>query len=135
MTQKPTPRCLKVGEEIRRLLSSIFQKNMFWDPRLREASLTVTEVRMSPDLKSARIFFIPFGHISTPPALAALKEETPRIRKLLAQKVRLRGVPEIYFHLDTSYEKFQQVNELLKDPKVQKDLIDPDLDATPPDDE
>jgi ribosome-binding factor A len=49
--------------------------------------------------------------------------------------VRLRAVPEIYFHLDTSYEKFHQVNELLKDPKVQKDLIDPDLDATPPDDE
>lgn len=137
MTQKPTPRCLKVGEEIRRLLSSIFQENMFWDARLRDASLTVTEVRMSPDLKSARIFFIPFGQESTAPVLAALKIEAPRIRKLLASKVRLRSVPEIYFHVDTSYEKFQQVNKLLKDPKVQQDLTrtDADEDNTPLDDE
>lgn len=138
MTPKSTPRCLKVGEEIRRVLSSVFQEAMFWDERLRDTSVTITEVRMSPDLKSARIFFMPFGK-ETGPVLAGLKAEGPRIRKLLASRIRLRSVPEIHFHVDTSYEKFAQVNDLLNDPKVQKDLLDsegnPDEDNTPLDDE
>ncbi len=121
-----TPRSLRVGEEIRRILSSIFQENMFWDPRLREASLTITEARVSADLKSARVFFIPFGERDPVVILQALKEGTPRIRQLLSQKIKLRAVPTLAFCLDTSYEKYQQVNDLLKTPKIQKDLTKED---------
>ncbi len=122
MDRSPSQRCLKVGEEIRRLLAGIFHETAFWHQHLRDASITVTEARVSPDLRQAHVFVIPLGGIDEHDLMKALLEETPHIRRLLGKKVRLRNVPELFFHIDSSFDQFKQVDQLFSNPKVLRDI-------------
>lgn len=120
-------RGLKVSEEIRRILSSIFLENTFWEQRLEASSVAVTEVRISADLRNARVFVLPLSGSGTKSSLINdLTKATPRIRKALGQKLRLRVVPELIFQLDNSFENFSQIDNLLNDPKVLKDIEKPE---------
>ncbi len=125
MDHGPSQRCLKVGEEIRRLLAAIFHETAFWHQQLRDASITVTEARVSPDLKQAHVFVIPLGGADKDAIMQALLEETPHIRRLLGRKVRLRNVPELFFHMDSSFDQFKQVDQLFSNPKVLRDIEKP----------
>jgi ribosome-binding factor A len=121
--QGPTQRGLRVAEEIRRGLASIFLENTFWDEGLAAVSLAITEVRVSPDLRNARVFVLPLSGGDVKPSLMRdLTKAIPRIRKILAQKLRLRVVPELVFQIDNAFENFNQIDSLLNDPKVQKDI-------------
>lgn len=125
--QGPTQRGLRVAEEIRRGLSSIFLENTFWDEGLVAVSLAITEVRISPDLRNARVFVLPLSGGNVKPSLLRdLTKAIPRIRKMLAQKLRLRLVPELVFQIDNAFENFNQIDSLLNDPKVLKDIEKPD---------
>ena len=81
---------------------------------------------MSPDLRQAHVFVIPLGGIDEHDLMKALLEETPHIRRLLGKKVRLRNVPELFFHIDSSFDQFKQVDQLFSNPKVLRDIEKPE---------
>lgn len=115
-------RCLRVGEEIRRNLALIFQEESFWHPTLMDSTITIIEVRVSPDLGHAKVFFLRMGTADIEDIARVLKEERHAIYKLLAKKIRLRIMPELHFIPDVSFEQVQNIESLLKTPKVRKDV-------------
>jgi ribosome-binding factor A len=117
-----SPRCLKVGEEIKRSLATLFLEIAIIDPRLEGISLTVTEAQMSTDVKTARVFLLPLGGKSAQEAVGYLNENKPKIRSLLAKKIYLKYMPHLIFILDDRFHKSDRINSILSNDKVQKDL-------------
>ncbi len=118
----PSQRQLRVAEEIRHLLSAIFQRGGFRNPVLEAAQVTVTEVRISPDLKNATAFIARLGRSDVAELLPALKLAAPYLRGELAKGMRLRVVPRLSFQPDTALEYAMHVDALLKTPDVARDL-------------
>ena len=119
---EPSARQLRVGEEVRHGLARILARGELRDPVLAEATVTVTEARMSPDLKHATVFVMPLAGAHAPEVLAGLKRSAPYLRGLLAREVALRFSPSLAFLLDTSFEHANRINELLHRPEVQRDV-------------
>lgn len=115
-------RPLKVGEELRHVLSSIFMREEIYDPALSGVSITVSEVRVSPDLKNATAYVMPLGGQGGPEIIEALIRVAPAIRAMLASRVQLRYIPRIFYKLDESFEEANRINTLLKKPEVARDL-------------
>ncbi|QCE35713.1 30S ribosome-binding factor RbfA [Acetobacteraceae bacterium] len=122
----PTVRQLKVGEEVRRLLAQIFSRSPFRDPVLRDVEFTITEARMSPDLKNATVFIAHLGHEDIEEYLPALKKAAPFLRGELAHAAVLRSVPKLQFQGDHSLEEASRIDHLLDSPKVKRDLNEKD---------
>jgi ribosome-binding factor A len=120
---EPTARQLRVGEEVRHGLARIFERGELNDPALAGVTLTVTEVRMSPDLKHAIVFVMPLAGAHAAEALAGLKRGAPYLRGLLAHEVMLRFAPTLAFTLDTSFDHATRIAELLHRPEVQRDVL------------
>jgi ribosome-binding factor A len=110
----PTQRCLKVGEEIRRVLASIFQSYLFADSGISGASITITEVQMSADLGHAKVFMLPLGGTAKEVVLETVRLHGPRLRHFLSKKVQLRHVPALDFRLDETFDAFAAINNALK---------------------
>ena len=119
---EPSPRQLRVGEEVRHALARIFARGELRDPELAAVTLTVTEVRMSPDLRRATAFVMPLAGEHAPQALAGLARSAPYLRGLVAREVSLRHAPTLAFHLDTSFDHANRISELLHRPEVSRDL-------------
>lgn len=115
-------RNLRVGEEIRRTLADIFMRGECHTPGLVSASITVSEVRVSPDLKNATAYVMPLAGKQKDELIEILKIAAPEIRYLVSQKVDLRYMPKIYFALDQSFDEAQRIETLLKKPEVARDL-------------
>lgn len=111
----PSQRCLKVGEEIRRVLAAIFQNYFFQESALQSMSITVTEVQMSPDLKHAKIFFLPLGGGNKDAVLAGLQLKAPKIRHLVGKKIYLKNTPALDFRLDESFDSYATISNKLQD--------------------
>lgn len=92
-----SPRCLKVGEEIKRSLALLLQEPSTIDPMLEGVSLTVTEAQMSTDVKTARIFLLPLAGINKETIIDSLNNNKSKIRTLLAKRVYLKFVPQLIF--------------------------------------
>ena len=121
----PSQRQLKVGETIRHALADIFFRGDIVDEVLSQYSLTVPEVRMTPDLKLATAFIFPLGGGRAPTRRSSISTSTSAIlRGELAKRVRLKFMPEIRFKVDTSFESSRRIDELLASPKVARDLDD-----------
>ena len=120
--RRPSQRPLRVGEELRHAFVQLLASGEIHDPDLAGAMVTVTEVRMSPDLRNANIFFTPLGGEGGPQILKALKRAAPFIRRRLAEAVQLRVAPQLWFELDTSFESAGRIETVLKDPQVRRDL-------------
>jgi len=118
----PSQRQLKVGELIRHALAEIFARGEIADDVINAASLTVSEVRMSPDLKLATAFVMPLGGEGAAEAVAHLDQHKRFLRGELARKVNLKFMPEIRFKLDASFEASRRIDELLASPEVRRDL-------------
>ena len=118
----PTQRQLRVGEEIRHLLSALFARAEFRDPDLIGEHVTVAEVRISPDLKNATAFVSRLGRTDVTALLPALKRAAPYLRGELAKGMRLRVVPQLSFQPDEAIEYAMHVDALLKAPEVARDL-------------
>jgi ribosome-binding factor A len=118
----PSQRQLRVAEEIRHVLAGIFTRHEFRDPELAEAEVTVTEVRISPDLKRATAFVARLGRSDINELLPALKRAAPYLRTQLAHNLRLRVAPEISFQPDHTLDEATRVNRLLHSPEVARDL-------------
>ncbi len=119
------PRNLRVGEEIRRTLADIFMRGECHTPGLVSASITVSEVRVSPDLKNATAYVMPLAGKQKEELLEILKIASPEIRYLVSKKVELRYMPKIHFALDNSFDEAQRIETLLKKPEVARDLEKP----------
>ena len=99
-----TQRQLRVGEMIKQALSMIFIRNEAKIPKLDTNTITVSEVRMSPDLKIAKAYVLPLGGKDAEEKINALKEYSFLIRKILSQKVVMKFLPKIIFRKDDSFE-------------------------------
>lgn len=124
--QSPNSRPLRVGEEIRHALAFIFMRGETNDPVIDKASVTVSEVRVSPDLKNATAFVMPLGGRNKEAVLEALVRAAPEFRRQIASKVELRYMPRIHFKLDESYDVASKIDALLKSPGVARDLAEND---------
>jgi ribosome-binding factor A len=123
----PSQRQLRVGEELRHALVEILREGHARDPELRNANVTVTEVRVSPDLTNATAFVMTLGGVHADETVAALNRAAPYFRTQLAHAVQLRHAPRVSFALDTSFLHGARITELLNEPAVKRDLIhDPD---------
>lgn len=128
--QAPSQRQLRVGEEIRHVLARLFQRGALRDPALHDAVLTVTEVRVSPDLKHATAFVMPLGGRRADEIMAGLKRGASHLRRLVAQEVKLRVAPQIAFALDESFDEASRIEALLRRDDVARDLPAPDGDPS-----
>lgn len=122
-------RHLRVGEEVRHALAWALERGEVRDPILSRRSVTVTEVRLSPDLRQATAFVMPLGGEDAEAAVAALTRARGFLRRQLATRVRLRYVPDLVFRLDRSFAEADHIEALLRDPRVRVDLEQDDDDA------
>jgi ribosome-binding factor A len=125
----PSQRQLRVGEEIRHILADILGRGEFRDPDLQDKIITVTEVRISPDLRNATAFVVPLGGTGAETIMPALRRVSPYLRGILASRLRLRVAPALGFEADTSFDYAQRIGALLQSPPVQRDLDEDDDDA------
>lgn len=121
-------RNLRVGEEIRHALADIFMRGEVHSMDLLGASITVSEVRVSPDLKNATAYVMPLAGEKKEVLINALKISAPELRHLVSKRVKLRHVPKIFFALDDSYDEAERINNLLKKPDVIRDIEKPVID-------
>src|SRR5277367_119954 len=112
----------RVGEELRHVLSQILHGGVCRDPALREANITVTEVRLSPDLRNASVYVMPLGGANAAEILAGLKRSTPFFRALVAGQLSLRYAPALVFALDSTFDQADRISALLSRPEVERDL-------------
>jgi ribosome-binding factor A len=120
----PSQRQLKVGELIRHALADIFNRGEIRDEVLERHSLTVPEVRMTPDLKLATVYVLTLGGGETEEAVEHLAKHKRFLRGELARRVSLKFMPELRFKVDTSFESSRRIDELLASPEVARDLDD-----------
>ena len=118
-------RPLRVGEAVRHALVEVFARGHIRDPDLAEVSLTVSEVRMSPDLRQATAFVLPLGGGDNAAILKALKRAAPFLRGEVARLVDLRYAPELRFVTDTSFDAAGRISTALAQPDVQRDIAPP----------
>ena len=109
-----TQRQLRVGEMIKQSLSMIFLRNEAKVPNLETNNITVTEVRMSQDLKVAKAYVLPLGGKDADRVVEKLKEYSFLIRKILSQKVIVKFLPKILFRKDESFDYAEKIENLIK---------------------
>ena len=118
----PSQRQLRVAEEIRHVLAGVFARQELRDPELADVQITVTEVRIGPDLKHAIAFVARLGRSDVDVLLPALKRATPFLRGQMAHSLRLKFAPDLTFQPDTSLEYATKIDRLLHKPEVARDL-------------
>ena len=126
--RQPSVRQLRVGEELRHALAEVLGRGDLRDPALATRSITVSEVRTSPDLRNATAFVIPLGGGDDTEVLAALRRAAPFLRSQIAKAVRLRLVPNLSFQRDESFDAAQRIDDILHHPDVVRDLNEPESD-------
>lgn len=118
----PSVRQLRVGEEIRHCLAEMLARGELHDPALRGVSITVSEVRISPDLRNATVFVMPLGGGEEHAAIAALTHAAGFLRNRVGKALRLRHLPNLSFRRDETFDAATRVDELLRSPDVVRDL-------------
>ena len=109
-----TSRPLKVGEMIKRALTDLIKKEVL-EPELEETSIIVSEVKITPDLKSAIVYILPMigSTVNNTQFLLLMNNNAPKIRKLLCKKVYMRYSPELTFKIDDTFEHAAKLNTLI----------------------
>ncbi len=120
--QAPSQRQLRVGEEIRHAIADLIERGAMKDPKLRDVPVTVTEVRVTPDLRHARAYVTPLGGGDAAEIVAALNHAAPFFRAQIAAAVRLKFAPDVSFCADTSFEEARKIEDILRRPHVRRDL-------------
>jgi len=121
----PSQRQLKVGEELRHALAWSLERGEIRDPAVQGVPVTVTEVRVSPDLKNATAFVMPLGGGAgedTSIIVEGLNRAAPFLRRRVGETIRLKHVPKISFIIDQSFDEAGHIDALLRDPAVARDL-------------
>lgn len=120
--KQPTQRQLRVGEELRHALVSIFERQELRDPVLRGISITVSEVRLGKDLRSAIVFVSPLGGDDAHEVVSALSRASGFLRGAVAKRVQLRYMPTLRFEHDQSFDEATHIDEIFRRPAVARDL-------------
>ncbi len=120
----PNQRQLRVGEVIRRALSEILARGDIHDEELAHVSVTVAEVRVSPDLRHATAYVLPLGGVNTAEVVRALGRNRVELRRLVTDRIDLKYSPELTFEADTRFDQMDRTRELLRSPSVRRDLED-----------
>ena len=119
----PSQRMLRVGEQVRSALTQVLQRREINDPVIDDAVISISEVRMSPDLKIATAYVTPLGAKNHDKIVAALNRNAKFIRGKMGPALRqMKYMPDVRFRDDTSFENFRKIDELLKSPEVQRDI-------------
>ncbi len=128
----PSQRQLRVGELIRRTLSDVLIRGEVHDPDLNRMSITVGEVRTSPDLKVATVFVAPLGGTlggeDAQVMLAALRRHTGELRHRITREMTLKYAPDLRFRLDDTFDRLDETRRMFSDEKVQRDIAHKDDD-------
>jgi ribosome-binding factor A len=124
-TKGPSQRQLSVGENVRHGLSAILGRREIDDPLLEKSVISVSEVRMSPDLKLATAYVTAFGQEDMEPTVAALNRHARFLRGRLSPVLRgMKYMPEVRFRADDSFDNYARIDRLLRSPEVVRDLGD-----------
>ena len=107
----------RVAEEIRHVLANIIQRGELKDPQLMDLSVTVSEVRVSPDLKNATAFIAPLGGGSSEAVATAMNRAAPFIRMRLGKELSLKYLPKVIFEADKSFDYAQKIESILAQSK------------------
>lgn len=118
----PSLRLLRVGENVRHAISAILSRGDVQDPDLARASVTVSEVRISPDLRNATVFVMPLGGDPELKITKALNRNNAFIRGEMSKVVHMKYMPRLKFKLDESFDEASHIDTLLRDPRVTRDL-------------
>jgi ribosome-binding factor A len=118
----PSQRQLRAGELIRHALMDILSREEFDDPALHGKSITITEVRCSPDLKHATAFAAPLGGQDMGLAIEALNRVAGFLRGRLSKEIDMRYTPQVRFIADDSYDEARRIDQLLSSERVRRDL-------------
>ncbi|WP_457647930.1 30S ribosome-binding factor RbfA [Profundibacter sp.] len=118
----PSQRQLRVGELIRRSLSDILTRGDIHDPDLNRMSITVGEVRTSPDLKVATAFVLPLGGKDKEQALLLLRQNRYEIRRAVAKSLTLKYAPEIRYQIDETFDQMDETRRILEQDAVRRDI-------------
>ena len=118
----PSQRQLRVAELLRRRLSEVLARGEVHDPELNAMSITVGEVRASPDLKVATVFVMPLGGGEADHALEVLKANRSEIRRAVTKGLNLKYSPDLRFVLDDTYDRMDDTRRLLDLDNVRRDL-------------
>jgi len=118
----PTQRQLRVGELIRRVLAEVLARGDLYDPEIAHVSITVGEVRTSPDLKMATVHVMPLGGLNTDVVVTALNRNKAELRRHLNRNVDLKFSPELRFVADTTFAQMDETRRLFAQDNVRRDL-------------
>ena len=128
-SEGPSQRQLRVGELVRRRLSDVLNRADVHDPDLNRMSITVGEVRLSPDLKVATAYVMPLmGSVPVEDAIKQLAKHQGELRHLVSQGLNLKYAPELRFRADETFDRLDETRRLFSDEKVQRDLAHPEDD-------
>ncbi|TPW32433.1 30S ribosome-binding factor RbfA [Martelella alba] len=119
----PSQRMLRVGEQVRAALTKVLQRGDIRDPLIENTVISISEVRMSPDLKIATAYVTPLGDHDHNALVAALNHHARYLRGRVSPELRqMKYMPELRFRDDTSFDNYAKIDELLRSPEVVRDL-------------
>ncbi|MBD9445583.1 MULTISPECIES: 30S ribosome-binding factor RbfA [unclassified Rhizobium] len=122
-TSAPSQRMLRVGEQVRAAITQVLQRGEVRDDVIEKTVISISEVRMSPDLKIATAYVTPLGVTDHDAVIGALNRNAKYIRGRLGSQLRqMKYMPEVRFRDDTSFDNYKKIDELLRSPEVSRDL-------------
>jgi len=120
--QGPSQRELRVGEALRHALAEVLTRNEIRDPELEGVSVTITQVKPSPDMRYATVYCEPLGGRNAKEIVAALNRHKGFLRGEMCHRITMKFTPELRFVEDESFAEAQKIETILKSPEVQRDL-------------
>jgi ribosome-binding factor A len=118
----PSQRMLRMGELVRHALAEMFSRGDVHDPVLETHVITIPEVAMTPDLRHATAYVMPLGGKDERAVIDALNRNKKYMRGVVAKKINAKFAPDLHFRLDERFDRAEQIDKLLKQPEVQRDL-------------
>lgn len=115
-------RLLKVGEQVRHVISEILTRQQVHDETLSGHSVSVTEVRMTPDLRQATVYVKPLLGVDEEKVLKALRTNTAYFQREVAQRLKMKFAAKIQFRADETFDEASRIDALLNDPRVRRDI-------------
>ena len=121
-SKAPSQRMLRIGELIRHKIAELLARGEVHDDVLASHSITIPEVRVTPDLKLATVYVMPLGGSDMKPVIASLERNKKYLRAQVAHTLNLRYAPDLRFREDETFEEATRIDRLLDSPKVRQDV-------------
>lgn len=128
---EPSQRQLRVGEQLRHIIAETMSRGHFTHEALMDArQITVSEVRVSPDMRNATVFVMPLGGVNVDGILPALNEEAHTFQKAVGRQLNMKFTPRLAFRVDTTFDAVQKIDDLLRGVRVSDEHGDDDDDSS-----